>query len=808
VSAVNDAPSVTAPASIGVTEDVASAITGISFADVDAAAGNVVATFSVAQGTLAATSGGGVTVGGTATNLTLTGSVADINAFISASSLTYTTVLNDTSAVNLAVSINDGGNTGSGGAQTSPVSNVSLNVNAVNDQPGVTAPATIVVTEDVASAITGISFADVDAATGSTLATFSVAQGSLAATSGGSVVVGGTASNLTLTGSVADINTFISASNLTYTTVLNDTSAVNLAVSINDGGNTGGGGPLSSPVSNVMLNVTAVNDAPTLTTFATTVDTGNEDTEFEIGFVDLAAQGDEADVDGTVDAFVIKSVSTGTLKIGATAGSATLWAAGTNDTVDASNNAYWTPVNHANGTLDAFTAVARDNSGTESSAAVQVQVSVDPVNDTPTGLVGISGIATEDQVLTTSNTLADVDGLGTISYQWQRGGVDIAGATASTYTLTDADVGANITVLANYTDGDGTFESVTSAAVGPVSNINDTPAGLVNITGTPAEAQVLSANTGGVSDGDGLGAFSYQWLRDGVNISGATASTYILVSDDVGADISVQVSFTDGHGTNESVNSVIVGPVAEAALPPIPPTTPDPDPPPTNDPPEEDPAPEPPIEDPVATDPELGGTSNTNGPDAPPSGGVAVPLETLLSDTPSQNPAAAPAPALADTRATSVTRIVAAPTGFDIRSLALQQLDNALDQLTFVVAPTASLPSFGSGVQGIEAPEFVEELDRLREDVEQQTRVAGALMTTNFVATAGLSVGYLFWLLRAEVLLGSFLSSLPAWRLVDPLPVLGRILDEDDDHDDSLETLVERKNRAAQSANKKDMVTQ
>ncbi|MBT6033371.1 MAG: hypothetical protein HOH19_12415, partial [Kordiimonadaceae bacterium] len=67
-------------------------------------------------------------------------------------------------------------------------------------------------------------------------------------------------------------------------------------------------------------------------------------------------------------------------------------------------------------------------------------------NLSPTGLVTISGTVTEDQVLTASNTLADGDGLGTISYQWQRGGTDISGANASTYTITQSDVGTAITV--------------------------------------------------------------------------------------------------------------------------------------------------------------------------------------------------------------------------------------------------------------------------------------------------------------------------------------------------------------------------
>ena len=183
------------------------------------------------------------------------------------------------------------------------------------------------------------------------------------------------------------------------------------------------------------------------------------------------------------------------------------------------------------------------------------------VNDAPTGSVTISGTPTEDQTLTASNTLADADGLGVISYQWQRDGVDIAGATASTYTLLDADVGATITVVASYTDGHGTNESVTSGGVGPIANVNDAPTGSVSISGTPTEDQTLTASNT-LADADGLGVISYQWQRDGVDIAGATASTYTLLNADVGATITVVASYTDGHGTNESVTSGGVGPIA------------------------------------------------------------------------------------------------------------------------------------------------------------------------------------------------------------------------------------------------------
>ncbi len=72
-----------------------------------------------------------------------------------------------------------------------------------------------------------------------------------------------------------------------------------------------------------------------------------------------------------------------------------------------------------------------------------------------------------------------------------------------------------------------------------MANVNDAPVGVPTITGTVTEDQMLTANIGGISDDDGLGAFSYQWLRGGVAIGGATASTYTLGDADVGTLISV-----------------------------------------------------------------------------------------------------------------------------------------------------------------------------------------------------------------------------------------------------------------------------
>jgi hypothetical protein len=54
-------------------------------------------------------------------------------------------------------------------------------------------------------------------------------------------------------------------------------------------------------------------------------------------------------------------------------------------------------------------------------------------------------------------------------------------------------------------------------------------------------------------------------------------------------------------------------------------------------------------------------------------------------------------------------------------------------------------------------------------------------------------VGYVVWLARGGMLLASLLSSMPAWRAIDPLPVLANFRDDDDDADDeSLDSLVKK----------------
>jgi len=138
----------------------------------------------------------------------------------------------------------------------------------------------------------------------------------------------------------------------------------------------------------------------------------------------------------------------------------------------------------------------------ESRASQQFDIQITGANDTPTGSVSITGTATQGQILTASNTLADAEGLGTVNYQWQADGADIPGANASTYLLTAFNVGKQISVVASYTDGQGTLENVASFATAAVA---------WNTQGT-AGNDTLGANSSSDSLMGGQGDDSYTVL--------------------------------------------------------------------------------------------------------------------------------------------------------------------------------------------------------------------------------------------------------------------------------------------------------
>ena len=195
-------------------------------------------------------------------------------------------------------------------------------------------------------------------------------------------------------------------------------------------------------------------------------------------------------------------------------------------------------------------------------------------NTSATGQPTISGTVQVGETLTADVTgIADEDGLDnvTFSYQWIRndGNADegIAGATGSSYTLTEDDKDKAITVTVSFTDAEGNPETLTSdptgeVAAAPAQNIQAT--GLPTISGTAQVGSTLTADTSGIADEDGLTtvSLSYQWMADDTNIQGATGSSYTLTEGDEGRAITVTVSFTDAEGNPETLTSDPTGEVA------------------------------------------------------------------------------------------------------------------------------------------------------------------------------------------------------------------------------------------------------
>ena len=96
-----------------------------------------------------------------------------------------------------------------------------------------------------------------------------------------------------------------------------------------------------------------------------------------------------------------------------------------------------------------------------------------------------------------------------------------------------------------------------------------TASGAPSVNGTPQVGETLTADTTGISDGNGLDRvqFRFQWVsNDGsqdTDIASATGSSYTLSANDEGRTIKVRVTFTDRGGYAELLTSsatAVVGP--------------------------------------------------------------------------------------------------------------------------------------------------------------------------------------------------------------------------------------------------------
>jgi len=190
-----------------------------------------------------------------------------------------------------------------------------------------------------------------------------------------------------------------------------------------------------------------------------------------------------------------------------------------------------------------------------------ILVAAKNINYSPIGSVFISGTVQQNEILTATNNISDVDGVGVITYKWRvsadnKNWTDLG--LGSTIKVTEAEVGKYILAYASYVDGKGKSELVSSMATRAVTNVNDSPMGAVSITGTAKSGQLLTASNN-LTDADGLGVVSYTWQSSNDGLTWANFSngpTLIANNDLIGKYIRANAFYTDGRGASESVSSI------------------------------------------------------------------------------------------------------------------------------------------------------------------------------------------------------------------------------------------------------------
>lgn len=121
-----------------------------------------------------------------------------------------------------------------------------------------------------------------------------------------------------------------------------------------------------------------------------------------------------------------------------------------------------------------------------------------------------------------------------LAYQWLREGVEIGGATSDAYTITPADAGHTLTVrITGSAPRYATISTESDPIMIDLQEFADVTAPVIK--GTATVGSVLSV-TRATTTTTGV-AWTYQWLRNGRAIPGATHTTYRLTTTDAGAKI-------------------------------------------------------------------------------------------------------------------------------------------------------------------------------------------------------------------------------------------------------------------------------
>jgi uncharacterized protein (TIGR02145 family) len=205
-----------------------------------------------------------------------------------------------------------------------------------------------------------------------------------------------------------------------------------------------------------------------------------------------------------------------------------------------------------------YTVVVSNSSGTVVSAPATLTVTAAAVTPTIVSQPQSQTVMTGQSI-----TLAvSATGTGTLSYQWEKEGADISGATANTYSISNVQ-----------NTNAGTYTVAVTNSVGSVTSLG----AVITVSAAPVapsiavqpQSQTVTAgqNVTFSVTATGTGQLSYQWKENGTNISGATASSYSISNVQSGnaGTFTVVVSNSVGNSvSNDATLTVTAAAVAPA----------------------------------------------------------------------------------------------------------------------------------------------------------------------------------------------------------------------------------------------------
>ena len=140
-------------------------------------------------------------------------------------------------------------------------------------------------------------------------------------------------------------------------------------------------------------------------------------------------------------------------------------------------------------------------------------------------------------------------GSAPLSYQWRKGGQDITGATGSTFSIASALAGDAAAYSVRVTNACGSDTSAEALlTINRPAAVATDPVAIDVCSGQPAAFTVTAG---------GSAPISYQWRKDGQDISDATGSTFSIASALAGDAAAYSVRVTNACGSNTSADALL-----------------------------------------------------------------------------------------------------------------------------------------------------------------------------------------------------------------------------------------------------------